>query len=198
MNLEFELKIDGIYQLKVPFMSVYTSVFLIDAMGEWILVDTATTADDVDGIIIPAIKKLGVDPCEIKKVVITHDHSDHAGGLERLRHYAPNIETIRTAGEIASTITAYPLPGHTRDFIGVFDNRTGTLISGDGLQGAGVDKYRAYAESREAYYETLERVRADGRIKNLVFSHAYEPWFKDSIFGRESVLGALIECEKYI
>ena len=74
----------------------------------------------------------------------------------------------------------------------------GTLISGDGLQGAGVDKYRAYAQNQKAYYETLERIKQDERIENLIFSHAYEPWYKDHIFGRENVLDVLEECKKYI
>ena len=198
MNARFEKIVDGIYRLKIPFDTVYTSVFLVLTESGRVLVDCATTDHDVDGYIIPALRELGIKPTDIEAIVITHNHGDHAGGLERILHHAPDIEVIREACMISDELSAYPLYGHAKNMIGLLDTRTGTLISGDGLQGAGVDKYRAYAENKRAYYETLERIKQDERIENLVFSHAYEPWYRDHIFGREGVLEAIEECKKYI
>ena len=198
MSAHFETVVDGIYRLKVPFDTVYTSVFLVTSGSGAILVDCATTDEDVDGYIVSALRDMDIELTDINSVVVTHNHSDHAGGLRRILCHAPNIEVVREPRQIFDGICAYPMCGHANEMIGLFDPRTGTLISGDGLQGAGVDKYRAYAENKKAYYETLERVKQDERIENLVFSHAYEPWYKDHIFGRSGVLEALEECKKYI
>ena len=198
MSALFERVIGRIYRLKIPFDTVYTSVFLVVSESGTLLVDCATTDADVDGYILPALTDMGYKITDVKAIVITHNHGDHAGGLSRILHHAPNIEVIREACTLFDGLEAYPLYGHAKEMIGLFDAHTGTLISGDGLQGAGVDKYRAYAEDKAAYFETIERIRRDKRVENLIFSHAYEPWFKDSIFGREAVLEALNECEKYI
>ena len=195
---DFYKETDKILRLEVPFYSVYTSVFLIDTPEGYILVDCATTNEDVDGYIVSALRDMDIALTDINSVVVTHNHSDHAGGLRRILCHAPNIEVVREPRQIFDGICAYPMCGHANEMIGLFDPRTGTLISGDGLQGAGVDKYRAYAENKKAYYETRERVKQDERIENLVFSHAYEPWYKDHIFGRSGVLEALEECKKYI
>ena len=198
MKERFEKVIGEIYRLKISFETVYTSVFLVVSESGAVLVDCATTSADVDGYILPALADMGYKITDLEAVVITHNHGDHAGGLERIMFHAPNIEVIREACALFDGLETYPLYGHAREMIGLFDARTGTLISGDGLQGAGVDRYRAYAEDKAAYFATLERVRGDERIENLVFSHAYEPWFEDCVFGREGVLDALKECKKYI
>ena len=80
----------------------------------------------------------------------------------------------------------------------MFDGATGTLISGDGLQGAGIGKYRCSLESKEEYLKAIEKIRLDKKIKNILFSHAYEPWYKDGMFGRENVERCLQDCIKYI
>ena len=198
MNARFEKVIDGIYRLNIPFDTVYTSVFLVKSESGAVLVDCATTDGDVDGYIVSALCEMGIELGDIKAIVVTHDHGDHAGGLDRILFHAPKIEVVRRACTLCDGLEVYPLYGHTNEMIGLFDPKTGTLISGDGLQGAGVDKYRAYAQNKTAYYETLERIKQDERVENLIFSHAYEPWYKDHIFGREGVLEVLEECKKYI
>ena len=113
-----------------------------------------------------------------------------------LRH-APDIEVITDARELADGVCTYELHGHTSDLVGVLDTRTSTLISGDGIQGMGIGKYRCSLEDRAAYLSTLERVKGDERIENILFSHAYEPWNKDGAFGREAVLDAISFCIEY-
>ena len=54
---EFYKEEDAIYRLRVPFAAIYTSVFLIESDEGDVLVDCATTSDDVDLRIIPALEK---------------------------------------------------------------------------------------------------------------------------------------------
>lgn len=195
---DFYKEREGIYRLKVPFGAVYTSVFLIETEEGDVLVDCATTKSDVDERIIPALQRLGKNISDIKSIVITHGHSDHAGGLAHLLERAPDIEVIRDIRSIAGGVETYSLPGHTKDLIGVFDRRSRTLITSDGLQGAGVGKYRCSTQDPEAYIMTLERIKHDEAVENILFSHAYEPWYKDGVIGRENVMQCLSDCYEYV
>lgn len=198
MSAAFYEEVKSIYRLRVPFQKIYTSVFLIKADKKVFLVDCATTANDVDGVIIPALKELGYDISDVDAIVLTHRHSDHAGGLGRILELSPDISVITDIRPLADGVFTYALTGHTENMIGVLDERTHTLISGDGLQGAGVDRYRCSLKNKDAYIQTLERVRNDPRIENILFSHAYEPWNEDRMIGREKVIECTIECKKYI
>ena len=189
---------ESITRIRVPFEDLYTSVFIVKVDGGILLVDCATTSFDVDEYIAPSIEKLGYTPDDVRDIVITHHHSDHDGGLTRIRELMPNIEVINEVRAISDDIVTYPLPGHTRHCIGLFDGRCEALISGDGLQGAGVGKYRCSLEDKTMYLDTLRRIESDGKIKKILFSHAYEPWYRDSVTERSEVLFALGECAKYI
>jgi glyoxylase-like metal-dependent hydrolase (beta-lactamase superfamily II) len=188
----------GIYRLKVPFENIYTSVFLIKTKTGIVLVDCASSEDDVNRYIFPAIREMGYLPSDIEALILTHRHSDHAGGLARFLELVPNLNIITEEGEVCDGIFTYPLPGHTEDFIGVLVSDCRTLISGDGLQGAGVDKYRTSVKLPHRYLETLDKVTADERVENLLFSHAYEPWNCDVAIGREAVLSCVEACKKYV
>ena len=194
----FTKETEHIYRLKIPFDTVYTSVFLVKTDEGILLVDCATTAEDVDGYIVPALAELGYSLTDIKFNVITHSHADHAGGFPRIKELSPSTEAVTDVRELYCGISTYAIPGHTLDFVGVLDERSGTLISGDGLQGAGVDKYRTSTNDPIAYLRSLEKIKCDVRVESLLFSHAYEPWFADKICGRCEVLCCLEECKLYV
>ena len=198
MRCAFEREAEGIFRLKVPFEGIYTSVFLLETDEGAILVDCATTDADVEDWILPALAARGYAPNDLSAIVLTHRHEDHAGGLVCLLRHAPKLAVIADARQIADGVSTYPLPGHTEDMIGVLDERTRTLITGDGLQGAGVDKYRCYLKNPTAYLETLKKIEVDERVENLLLSHAYEPWNTDGIRGRENVIRALRDCATYV
>lgn len=194
----FREEIKGIFRLNIPFEDVYTSVFLIEHKQGNVLVDCATTKDDVEGCIIPALGELGYEPADISALVITHPHEDHAGGLEHFLGHAPSAKVVADVRKIFDGLMTYPLPGHTDDMLGVFDARTGTLISGDGLQGAGVGKFRCNVPNVHAYLDTLRNIEADGRIENILFSHSFEPWNEYGVFGRQNVIMCTRDCREII
>ena len=119
---------DGIYRLKIPFDTVYTSVFLIETDKDDILVDCASNARDVDEFIVPALENMGKKMADIKAIVLTHRHGDHAGGLEMILSLCPQIEVITDIRTVCDGIRTYPMAGHTKDSIGVLHSRTQTLI----------------------------------------------------------------------
>ena len=195
----FENEIANIFRLKLPFDNIYTSVFLIKTETGNVLVDCGTTKRDVDEWLVPALLQAKTSVTDIKYLVITHNHRDHAGEKERLLELNPSLEIINEMrGNFTNGLTVYEMKGHTLDCIGVCDERTKTLVSGDGLQGAGVGKYRCSLKSKEEYIKTIKRIKKDKRIKNLLFSHAYEPWNKDGAIGRNEVEKCLQDCKKYV
>jgi len=197
--VSFEKVIGDIYRLKVPFDTLYTSVFLIKKRQGNVLIDCASNASDVDEYIVPSLWNLGLRVTDIQYLILTHKHGDHAGGKDRILQLYPNIKIVSGLQEFSlNGITVYELKGHTSDFIGVFDERTNTLISGDGLQGAGVGKYRCHTPYKEEYLTTLEKIKQDKKVENLLFSHEYEPWYKDKAFGKVQVEKVLEDCKLYV
>lgn len=195
---KFEKAQPHIYRLKIPFDTVYTSVFLIQAGVEYAILDCAATEQDVSAYIIPALKEKGINTGEIKYILLSHHHNDHAGGLPFLAAACPRAEIVTDIRKLFDGVITYPMAGHTLDCIGVLDMRTKTLISADGIQGYGVDKYRCTTHDPQAYMQTLEKIRLDTRIENILFSHAYEPWKKDCALGRKELEKCLQDSIDYI
>ncbi|WP_027066650.1 MBL fold metallo-hydrolase [Maribacter sp. Hel_I_7] len=54
--------------------------FVVNTTQGIILIDAMWTNDDAKNIIIPGMEKLGLNPKDIKYLLITHEHADHYGG----------------------------------------------------------------------------------------------------------------------
>lgn len=197
MMNKFYRECGEIFRLKVRFENLYTSVFLVLDGETAVMVDCATTDSDVNEVIAPALREMGQN-LRVTHLLLTHKHGDHAGGLKRMRELFPDLTVIDKAVDLSENLEIYPMPGHTEDFVGLLDKRTGTLVSGDGLQGDGVGKYRCSVVTKGGYAQTIEKIKRDKRVNNLLFSHEYEPWNENGAFGREAVEDCLAYCEKTI
>jgi metallo-beta-lactamase class B len=64
-----------------------TAVYAITTSAGIILIDSGYR-DDVESILLDGMKKLGLDPAQVKTIVITHGHADHYAGAPYLQeHY---------------------------------------------------------------------------------------------------------------
>lgn len=197
--MTFKKVLGQIYRLKVPFEDLYTSVFLIKTASGNVLVDCATTSFDVNEYILPALTNLNLTIFDVKYLVLTHNHIDHAGGKNRLLELNSNIIVITEyCSNFINELSLYKLSGHVINCIGVFEKSTKTLITGDGLQGAGVGKYRTSICDNNEYLKTIQNIKNDKNVENILFSHAYEPWLKDGAFGINEIETILEDCKKYI
>src|SRR3989442_5556896 len=71
-----------------------------DTVGAWalttsqgiIVIDSLNTPDEGEKVLIPGMEKAGLDPKQIKYVIIGHGHFDHFGGVPYLqRTYKPRV-----------------------------------------------------------------------------------------------------------
>ena len=133
---KFELLIDHIYRLWVPFEIDRTSVFLIRTDEGDILFDAATTAADVNERILPALAEIGSVPVCL---VMSHDHSDHAGGLPYVAAALPKaalhmvepeglhlslaarVRRVKDGDQLGTGTTVWQMPGHTAEMAGLYD-----------------------------------------------------------------------------
>lgn len=99
---------DNVWQVGVRWVSAY----LLKTSDGAILNDT-THEPFADGL-LDKIRTAGVRPEEIRYVLMTHGHFDHAGGAERLRKHLPNArfgmsaEGWREAEESARAVSNTP------------------------------------------------------------------------------------------
>lgn len=71
---------DNLYFIPVP----YVSAFAIKTSAGIILVDTLENEAEVKSVMLPALRRFGLDPTNIKYAIITHEHADHFGGAKYL------------------------------------------------------------------------------------------------------------------
>jgi metallo-beta-lactamase class B len=72
---------DNLYYIGNEFVGVWT----LRTSGGLILFDASSSADEAEHHLVPGLVKLGLDPTQIKYVIITHGHWDHFGGAAYLQ-----------------------------------------------------------------------------------------------------------------
>ena len=63
----------------------FVGVFILETKEGLILFDSLTSTNDVKTILEPGLSQLGLDPRQIRDVVVTHGHFDHFGGAAYLQ-----------------------------------------------------------------------------------------------------------------
>lgn len=173
-----------IFRLKVPFENLYTTVFFVRSHGCLAVIDSASSANDAERYLIPAMRQLGGKPTYL---FLTHLHGDHAGGAPRLLEAFPKMQVcslekishgrfvqLHDGDCFLDRIQVVALPGHTEYSVGYLDLQTRTLFSGDCLQLAGVGKYVHGISYIERYLQSVERLKTMN-LSRIVASHEYVP-----------------------
>jgi len=66
--------------------------WLVTSSSGYILFDSMNSEDDARDIIVPSMKKAGLDPAKIKYMVFGHFHLDHTGGGQYIQsNYHPKV-----------------------------------------------------------------------------------------------------------
>ena len=185
-----------IHRLVIPFLDIYTSVFIIQTEQGAVLFDTATYPEDVDQYIVPALNKLGISQATLKYVIISHNHRDHAGGLARFAELYPETQIVAGSDQcqervperqvqvlmdgdmLGKHLKVVSIPGHTEDCIAILDARTQTLLTGDSLQLYGIygsGNWGANIRYILEHMAATEKIQ-EMDIQTIVASHDYHPY----------------------
>lgn len=202
----------NIYRIITPYKDIYTTVIIIKTPLGAVLFDTATYREDVENVILPALEKLDIHSDDLKYIVLSHSHGDHAGGLQWVAEAFPNARILSRNpalkekygdvfqypedGEvILDTLQILAVPGHSADSLCLLDTVTGTLISGDSLQLYGIYGSGAWGANVGLPVEHLEAIDKLRRldIRRIVASHDYHP-FGYLAEGRNAVRKYLDAC----
>jgi len=92
-----ELVAPGVYRVDAVGLKNVVSVLLLENDDGWTLVDTGI-ASSVQRI-KDALTALGSGAEDLKRILITHQHDDHVGGLKGMVEWAPNVEVGATDHE---------------------------------------------------------------------------------------------------
>lgn len=85
--------------------SGWVSAWALKTSDGIVLIDALNTAEEVDRLIVGGMKQLGLDPGDIKVVLVTHGHGDHYGGAQRVKEIAAAAEPRVVMSELDWTMT---------------------------------------------------------------------------------------------
>ena len=201
------------YALTIPYKDIFTTVYFVKTEAGALIFDTASYACDVEYAIIPALGELGIGEDELRYVFISHNHTDHAGGLgdllkafpkaciisrsEALREKFEGYEFLSPSeGELLlDSLSVVFITGHTKDSAALYDSRTQTLISGDCLQLYGIlgsGLWGANISFQPEYAKAIGKLRGMN-IDSILTAHDYYPLGR-MYFGKSAVASALDAC----
>jgi len=90
----------------------------IDTSDGLILIDALNTPDEARDVLVPGLVEMGLDPAEIKYVVIGHGHNDHVGGASYLQDtYGARILISGPDWDLALSGERPDRPRPTRDMV---------------------------------------------------------------------------------
>ena len=204
---------EHIHRLVVPYKDIFTTVYFIRDGENTIIFDTASGPEDVENYILPAMQELGISGQSVKYVFISHNHRDHAYGVERLMAEYPHARLVTGSDKLAAANEKYTtlipkdgeplmehfriitIPGHTKDSAALLDLRTNTLITGDCLQMYGIFGSENWGSNIRYPAEHLTAVKkvSTMEIDLVVTAHNYHPCGFMAA-GKENVAVCLNAC----
>ena len=141
---------------------------LIETENENILFDTGAKGK----ILLNNMEKLGVNPGKISKIVISHEHWDHYGGLKSLAPLVDNVELYRLGEE---------RPSENMNIITVVEPReiARRIYTTGRLNGTPVDEQSLVIKGKENWYalagcshsgveEIIRATRTYGKMVGLI------------------------------
>jgi ribonuclease/clavin/mitogillin len=143
--------------------ATHTNCYLIYNSLEILVFDPGSPDEDEQQALAAAVDELVGEGRSVREIVLTHMHPDHVGGVNSLREHLDgsvkvaahrftaeplrvtipvdrlieNGDVIELMGSPGIALRALHTPGHARGHLCFYEERTGSLISGDNIVGLG-------------------------------------------------------------
>lgn len=175
--------------------ATHTNCYLIYTSKALLVIDPGSPYEDEQEQLAKAVDELLSAGRVLKGILLTHVHPDHVGGVNALRthlgganvwaHAAtasglPDIsvdkelddnDLIELEGEPAIALRVLHTPGHARGHLCLYEERTGTLISGDNIVGLGSVLIDPPEGNVRDYMASLTRMRALPNVSVIFGGH---------------------------
>lgn len=165
--------------------ATHTNCYLIYNSHEVLIIDPGSPYEEEQQALAACVNDLLREGRTIREVMLTHMHPDHVGGVNALRaHLGGSLciaahrltakplngdvsvdrqiedgETIELHGSPELVLQAMHTPGHARGHLCLYEEKTGTLISGDNIVGLGSVLIDPPEGNMRDYLQSLRRMR---------------------------------------
>ncbi len=177
--------------------ATHTNCYLIYTSAELLIVDPGSPYEDEQLALATRVDELVAGGRRIREIVLTHMHPDHVGGVNALRQhlggsvtvaahrltaepiadsvrvdrFIENDEVITLGGSPEIKLRALHTPGHARGHLCFYEERTGTLLSGDNIVGLGSVLIDPPEGNMRDYLHSLERMRSLANLSVIFGGH---------------------------
>jgi glyoxylase-like metal-dependent hydrolase (beta-lactamase superfamily II)/8-oxo-dGTP pyrophosphatase MutT (NUDIX family) len=177
--------------------ATHTNCYLIYTSDELLIIDPGSPYEDEQQALAESVDALLSEGRKLREILLTHVHPDHVGGVNALRkHLGGEVKVAAhrlTAEPLAASVTvdrlieddeiisldgspqivlrAMHTPGHARGHLCFYEERTGTLISGDNVVGLGSVLIDPPEGNMRIYVQSLERMRVLPNLSIIFGGH---------------------------
>ena len=177
--------------------ATHTNCYLIYSSNEVLIIDPGSPYEDEQQALADCVDALVAAGRSIVEIVLTHVHPDHVGGVNALRahlgdhtkvaahqltaeplngsvrvdRFIEDDEVIGLDGSPRIALRALHTPGHARGHLCFYEERTGTLMSGDNIVGLGSVLIDPPEGNMRDYLQSLERMRSLPNLSVIFGGH---------------------------
>jgi glyoxylase-like metal-dependent hydrolase (beta-lactamase superfamily II)/8-oxo-dGTP pyrophosphatase MutT (NUDIX family) len=177
--------------------ATHTNCYLIYNSRAIVIIDPGSPYEDEQQALATCVDDLLREGRVVRGIVLTHMHPDHVGGVKSLRdhlgeqikvaahrltaeslssfisacHLIEDGDVIELSGAPQISLRAIHTPGHARGHLCFYEERTGTLISGDNIVGLGSVLIDPPEGNMRYYLESLRRMRSLPNLSVIFGGH---------------------------